>query len=58
MSAVFGTVYAGDVALNTALGLYKPWTWSVTDWVVDLVDKLVQAAATGVVLDRLADPAP
>lgn len=58
LSAVFGTVYAGDVALNTALGLYKPWTWSVKDWVVDLVDKLVQAAVTGVVLDRIADPAP
>lgn len=57
VGAVFGTVYTGDVVLNTALGLYKPGTWSGKDWAVDVVDKLVQAIATGVVLDRLADPA-
>ncbi len=57
MGAVFGTVYTGDVVLNTALGLYKPSTWSRKDWAVDVVDKLVQAVATGVVLDRIADPA-
>jgi hypothetical protein len=45
------------VLLNTALGLYQPSTWSKKDWAIDVVDKLVQAAATGVVLDRLADPA-
>ncbi len=28
VAAVFGTVYTGDVLLNTALGLYKPTTWS------------------------------
>ena len=57
IGAVFGTVYTGDVVLNTALGLYKPGTWSRKDWAVDVVDKLVQAVATGVVLDRIADPA-
>ncbi len=56
VGAVFGTVYTGDVVLNTALGLYKPGTWSGKDWAVDMVDKLVQAVATGVVLDRVADP--
>ncbi len=55
--AVFGTVYTGDVVLNTALGLYKPGSWSGKDWVVDVIDKLVQAVATDVVLDRIADPA-
>ncbi len=57
VGAVFGTVYTGDVVLNTALGLYKPGSWSGKDWVVDVIDKLVQAVATGVVLDRIADPA-
>jgi hypothetical protein len=46
VAAVFGAVYTADVALNTALGLYKPWTWSLTDTVVDVVDKLVQTEAT------------
>lgn len=57
MGAVFGTVHTGDVVLRTALGLYKPGTCFRKDWAADLVDKLVQAVATGVVLDRLADPA-
>ncbi len=57
VGVVFGVVYAGDVLLNTALGLYQPSTWSKKDWAIDVVDKLVQAAATGAVLDRLADPA-
>ena len=52
VNMVFATVYTGDVALNTALGLYQPSTWSRQDWAVDVVDKLVQAAATGVVYDR------
>lgn len=53
VGAVFASVYSGDVLLNTALGLYQPSTWSRQDWVVDVVDKLVQAAATGVVYDRV-----
>ncbi len=36
VGAVFGTVYTGDVVLNTALGLYKPGTWSGKDWAVDV----------------------
>jgi len=53
VGAVFAAVYSGDVLLNTALGLYQPSTWSRQDWAVDVVDKLVQAAATGVVYDRV-----
>ena len=54
---VFAAVYAGDVLLNTALGLYRPRTWSRQDLLVDLVDKYVQAQATGAAFDRLLDPA-
>lgn len=53
VGVVFGTVYTGDVLLNTALGLYKPWNWSRQDLVVDVVDKFVQAGATGAVFDRM-----
>lgn len=53
VAAVFGVVYTGDVLLNTALGLYRPSTWSRQDWAVDILDKLVQAAATGVVYDNV-----
>ncbi len=53
IAAVFGVVYSGDVLLNTALGLYRPRTWSRQDWAVDTIDKLVQAAATGIVYDRV-----
>lgn len=56
VAAVFATVYAGDVLLNTALGLYQPASWSGQEWTIDLADKLVQAAATGVIFDRLLDP--
>lgn len=56
-NTVFATVYTGDVLLNTALGLYKPTQWSAQDWVIDVVDKYVQAQATGVIFDRLLDPA-
>lgn len=54
---VFAAVYTGDVLLNTALGLYKPGTWTQQDWAVDIVDKFVQAAATGVLYDHVFDPA-
>jgi hypothetical protein len=56
IAAVFATVYTGDVLLNTELGLYKPSTWSGRDWTIDLTDKFVQAAATGVIYDRFLDP--
>ena len=57
VNAVFGVVYTGDVLLNTALGLYRPSQWTAKDWVVDVIDKYVQAQATGAVFDRLLDPA-
>ncbi len=52
ITVVFATVYTTDVALNTALGLYNPRKWSTKDWAVDLIDKFVQAAATGVIYDH------
>ena len=58
VAAVFGTVYTGDVLLNTALGLYEPQTWSSKDWAVDIIDKLVQAEATGVIFDQVLGPDP
>ena len=57
VNTVFAIVYTGDVALNTALGLYRPTQWSVQDVVVDVVDKYVQAQATGFIFDRFLDPA-
>ncbi len=57
VNAVFGVVYVGDVALNTALGLYRPLQWSAKDVLVDVVDKYVQAQGTGAVFDRVLDPA-
>jgi hypothetical protein len=54
---VFGVVCAGDVLLNTALGLYQPTQWSKKDLIIDVVDKYVQAQGTGVVFDRVLDPA-
>ena len=57
VNTVFAVVYTGDVSLNTALGLYRPLQWSAKDWVIDVVDKYIQAQATGAVFDRLLDPA-
>jgi alcohol dehydrogenase YqhD (iron-dependent ADH family) len=57
VNTVFAIVYAGDVALNTALGLYEPRQWSAKDVAIDVVDKYVQAQGTGAVFDRLLDPA-
>lgn len=54
VAAVFAVVYTGDVLLNTALGLYQPSTWSARDWTIDVVDKLVQAEATGLIFDSVA----
>ena len=53
---VFAVVYSGDVALNVALGLYRPRQWSTKDLLVDIVDKYVQAQGTGVIFDRLLGP--
>lgn len=56
VNTVFGVVYTGDVLLNTALGLYSPTQWSKKDWIIDVVDKYVQAQGTGAVFDRVLDP--
>jgi len=57
VNSVFAVVYLGDVALNTALGLYRPRSWSARDVVIDVVDKYVLVQATGGVFDRVLDPA-
>jgi len=57
VASVFAVVHTGDVLLNTALGLYRPSRWTAQDWAVDVVDKYVQAWATGAVFDRVLDPA-
>lgn len=56
VAATFGAVFPGDVLLNTALGLYHPSRWSRQDLLIDVVDKLVQAQATGAVFDHFLDP--
>lgn len=56
VGAVFAAVYTGDVAINTALGLYEPMKWSGQDWAIDILDKLVQAEATGAIFDYLLAP--
>ncbi len=53
VAAVFAVVYTGDVLLNTALGLYEPSSWSSRDTAIDVIDKLVQAEATGAVFDHV-----
>jgi hypothetical protein len=57
IATTFATVYTGDFVSNTARGLYEPSTWSTQDWAIDLTDKFVQAAATGVIFDQFLDPA-
>ncbi len=52
VAATFGAIYASDLVVATALGLAKPWTWSRQDVAVDVVDKFVQVAATGVLFDQ------
>ncbi len=52
VAVVFAAVYTGDVVLNTALGLYEPTSWSARDWAIDVIDKLVQAEATGAIFDH------
>ncbi len=54
VAAVFAAVYSGDVLLNTALGLYKPWEWSFEDTAIDVINKLVQAEATGAAFEALS----
>ncbi|CAA9349335.1 MAG: hypothetical protein AVDCRST_MAG29-2125 [uncultured Nocardioidaceae bacterium] len=56
VNTVFAVVYTGDVLLNTALGLYQPAQWSAQQWAIDVVDKYVQAQATGLFFDAFLDP--
>ena len=53
VGAVYAGVYGGDVLLNTALGLYEPTSWTAKELAIDMVDKFVQAEATGLVFDRI-----
>ncbi len=57
VNTVFAVVYTGDVLLNTALGLYRPAQWTGKEWAIDVVDKYVQAQATGLLFDAFLDPA-
>ncbi|MGD9485390.1 hypothetical protein WDH52_19435 [Streptomyces sp. TRM70308] len=57
VNTVFATVYTGDTLGNIALRLYQPTKWSKQDWIIDLVEKYVQAQATGAVFDRFPAPA-
>ncbi len=57
VATVFAVIYAGDVAGNTALGLDKPWEWSLQDLGIDVGDKLLLAEVVGLVFDRLRDDA-
>ncbi len=54
IGGTFAAMYPADVMLATALGVYRPREWSVKDTAIDVVDKLVQAAGTGLLYDRLA----
>lgn len=54
VGATFAAMYPGDVLTATLLGIYRPREWSVKDTAIDVIDKLVQAEATGVIYDRLA----
>ncbi len=55
--SVFAVVYVGDVLLNTVLGFHRPKQRSKKDIAVDVLDKYLQAQGTGLVFDRLLDPA-
>lgn len=53
IAATFASIYLQDVVMVTALGLDKPWTWSRQDAAIDVLDKFVNVAATGMVFDRV-----
>jgi hypothetical protein len=56
VSRVFPIIYTNDVVVGTVLGLGKPWKWSRKELTIDVVDKLVQVAATSFIFDRFLDP--
>ena len=55
-AATFGAIYSQDLAMITALGLDKPWTWSRKDATIDVLDKAVHIVATSVIFDRVLGP--
>ena len=55
-AATFGAIYSQDLAMISALGLDKPWTWSRKDWTIDVLDKAVVITATGAIFDRVLGP--
>ncbi len=55
--AVFAAVYPTDVAMTAALGVSDPRRWSAQDWVIDSVEKYIEAQATSSIFDRALDPA-
>ncbi len=55
-AVTFSAIYAQDLAMITALGLGKPWTWSPKEWTIDVVDKVVVIVATVAIFDRLLGP--
>ncbi len=57
VGVAFAVLWTGDVIANTALGLDKPWRWSLQDLAIDVIDKLVLAEVTGLAFDRLPAPA-
>ncbi len=57
-NAVFAAVYPTDVAMTAALGVSDPRSWSAQDWVIDSVEKYIEAQATSALFDRVLDPAP
>jgi hypothetical protein len=56
IAATFGSIYVQDVAMVTALGLDKPWTWSRQDAAVDVIDKFVNVVGTGLIFDNVLAP--
>ena len=56
VAIVFTAQYGADLLVNTALGLYRPATWSRQDWLVDIVDKSVLGVVTGLAYERLPLP--
>ena len=54
VGAAFCALYVGDVLVNMALGLYKPWRWSAADWTIDVGEKLLLAEGTGYVYEQIA----
>ena len=55
-AATFAAIYSQDLVMIPALGLGKPWQWSLKDWTIDAVDKVVVIVATGAIFDRVLGP--